>query len=226
VVFSGVNVRIVNGRGSTDCLDERLQPIPDCPNGLGNLIVGYNESRREEEGENIRTGSHNVVVGKGHNFSRVGGIVVGVSNTISGDFAAVSGGRLNTANSHAAAVSGGHENTASGVSAAVSGGQGNTASNFHAAVSGGQGNTASGDIAAVSGGESNTASGTFAAVSGGEHNVASGLESSISGGRGNVVEGGANHASISGGSGITQNVVNGWAAGSVGDELVGSFRSP
>jgi hypothetical protein len=47
----------VKEKGSvpTDCLDEQFEPIPDCPNGLGNLIVGYNESRDVD----IRTGSHN-----------------------------------------------------------------------------------------------------------------------------------------------------------------------
>ena len=71
------------------------EPIPDCPNGLGNLIVGYNELRDECSSDpcmNIRTGSHNVVVGQRHNFSRFGGLVVGDFNTISGDFAVVSGG--------------------------------------------------------------------------------------------------------------------------------------
>jgi len=90
VVISGANLRIVNGLGSTDCRDEQGEPIPDCPNGLGNLIVGYNEPRDGEE--NIRTGSHNIVVGKEHNFSSVGGLVVGQFNEISGEFAAVSGG--------------------------------------------------------------------------------------------------------------------------------------
>ena len=56
VVITGANLRIVNGLGSTD-----------TTNGLGNLIVGYNESR---EGSmecllvptacrDTRTGSHN-----------------------------------------------------------------------------------------------------------------------------------------------------------------------
>jgi hypothetical protein len=76
------------------------------PNGLGNLIVGYNEPRPEGN-ENIHTGSHNVVVGLGHNFSRVGGLVVGITNTISGDFATVSGGRGNSASAFASAISGG-----------------------------------------------------------------------------------------------------------------------
>lgn len=63
-------VELVNGLGSTGCGPED-EPIPDCPNGLGNLIVGYNESRG---GSDIRTGSHNVVMGQGNNFSRFGGL--------------------------------------------------------------------------------------------------------------------------------------------------------
>jgi hypothetical protein len=63
VVITGANLRIVNGLGTTDCTDERILPIPDChSNGLGNLIVGYNELRLE--GGDNRTGSHNVVVGR------------------------------------------------------------------------------------------------------------------------------------------------------------------
>jgi hypothetical protein len=83
--------------------------------------VGYNESR-PEGGENIRIGSHNVVVGQFHNFSRFGGLVVGYGSTISGDFAAVSGGSFNTASRFGAAVSGGAGNTASGDGATISGG--------------------------------------------------------------------------------------------------------
>jgi hypothetical protein len=46
VVITGANLRIVNGLGSTDCINENEQEeIPDCPNGVGNLIVGYNELR-------------------------------------------------------------------------------------------------------------------------------------------------------------------------------------
>jgi hypothetical protein len=116
----------VNGLGRTDCGSEE-EPIPDCPNGLGNLIVGYNEVRFECSPDpciNTRTGSHNVVVGQFHNFSRVGGLVVGLLNEISGDFASVSGGQFNTASGGTAVVSGGCCNTASGSNASVSGGVG------------------------------------------------------------------------------------------------------
>ena len=87
LVMTGVNLRIVNGLGTTSTV-----------NGLGNLIVGYNEERVFDNSgnptPNIRTGSHNVVVGTEHNFSRFGGIVVGTFNEISGDYSSVSGGGL------------------------------------------------------------------------------------------------------------------------------------
>jgi hypothetical protein len=88
------------------------------------LIVGTNEPRVVEE--NIRTGSHNIVVGQRHNFSRFGGLVVGFENTISGDFASVSGGSNNTASGFFSSVSGGFQNTA-GEGASVSVGQNRTA---------------------------------------------------------------------------------------------------
>src|SRR5262245_36906441 len=45
VVITGANLRIVNGLGRTGCVDEQGNQISNCPNGLGNLIVGYNEPR-------------------------------------------------------------------------------------------------------------------------------------------------------------------------------------
>jgi hypothetical protein len=173
VFITGANLHLVNGLGETDCTDENFKPIPDCPNGLGNLIVGYNEPR-EIGGPDIRTGSHNVVVGLGHNFSSFGGLVVGFVNTISGGFASVSGGQFNTASGTWAAVSGGNFNTASGAWSVVSGGggdpelgeNGNTASGEFAVVSGGSGNAASGGGSVVSGGQNRTAAGEFDWVAG------------------------------------------------------------
>ncbi|MDQ3828419.1 MAG: hypothetical protein M3361_03730 [Candidatus Tectomicrobia bacterium] len=130
VVITGANLRIVNGLGSTNTTNE-----------LGNLLVGYNEPRGGEP--DIRTGSHNVVVGREHNFFRFGGLVVGFRNEISGAFASVSGGQANTASGIGASVSGGAGNTSSGRSSSVSGGSDNRASEFTASVSGGTRNTAS-----------------------------------------------------------------------------------
>src|SRR5215471_322684 len=60
ITISGANLHIVNGLGATDTV-----------NGLGNLIVGYNEHRTPQICPpgipciNERTGSHNVIVGRG-----------------------------------------------------------------------------------------------------------------------------------------------------------------
>jgi hypothetical protein len=169
VVISGANLRIVNGLGRTD-----------TTNGLGNLIVGYNESRQEAPDcsrpspfcIDTRTGSHNLVVGRFNRFSSFGGLVVGELNEISGEFASVSGGRINTASGIESSVSGGVFNTASGEWASVTGGGVNTASgDSGASVSGGAQNTASGEFASVSGGlqrtapaENNWAAGPLSAV--------------------------------------------------------------
>ena len=109
VTITGANLRIVNGLGTTN-----------TTNGVGNLIVGYNEERGD--GTDTRTGSHNVVVGRQHNFSSFGGLVVAQFNEISGVFASVSGGRRNIASGDFASVSGGFRNTASGDGSSVSGG--------------------------------------------------------------------------------------------------------
>lgn len=142
--FSGMNVQVVNGTGTTD----------GEPNKLGNLIVGYNGQPFTPVS---RTGSHYLVIGDRHQWTRYGGILAGFQNTASGAWASVSGGIFNTAG-------------------------GNTAS-----VSGGFGNTASGNTASVSGGYENTASGSWSSVSGGVVNTASGARSSILGGSGKAV---------------------------------------
>jgi hypothetical protein len=172
VVISGANLRIVNGLGTTE-----------TTNGLGNLIVGYNELRDNPTlPPNVRTGSHNVVVGRELNFSSFGGLVVGLINEISGTFASVSGGQQNTASGRFASISGGLFNRASGDFSSVSGGNDNSVSSFTSSVSGGAGNTATNVHASVSGGFLNTASGFGSSVSGGENNTASGDFSSVSGG--------------------------------------------
>jgi hypothetical protein len=171
VVITGANLRIVNGLGATD-----------TTNGVGNLIVGYNELRQELlpacSGStelfctDTRMGSHNIVVGRMDNFSRFGGLVVGDINAISGDFASVSGGNGNTASRDFASVSGGGGNTASGFASSVSGGESNIASSLLSTVSGGSRNTARDTYASVSGGQDNTASGAASSVSGGANRAA------------------------------------------------------
>jgi outer membrane murein-binding lipoprotein Lpp len=162
VIFSGANVHIQNGFGATA-----------FKNGVGNLIVGYNEL----DTPRIRDGSHNLVVGEWHSYSSYGGLVVGRNNSISGEFASVSGGTLNIASRAFASVGGGASNTASGIYASISGGDSNSATGTLSSVSGGIFNTASGGSATVSGGRSNTASGNGSTVSGGANNVAGNFDS-------------------------------------------------
>jgi hypothetical protein len=206
VVITGANLRLVNGLGATA-----------TTNGLGNLIVGYNEPRLPVPELDFlpsdnRTGSHNIVVGEFHNFTSFGGLVVGQLNEISGEFASVGGGLANTASGRSASVSGGLGNTASGEVAAVSGGLANTASGEFASVSGGSTNIASNNLTWVSGGIGNTASGTNgASVSGGRFNTASGDGSSVSGGNSNTASG--SFSSVSGGSNRSAPGEFNWAAG-------------
>jgi hypothetical protein len=181
--FSGVNVQVVNGAGKTEEM-----------NGLGNLIVGYQETRPSG---NVRSGSHNLVVGYNNNYSIHSGQVVGWKNTISGLWSTVSGGFHNTASGGASTVSGGQENTASGDFSTVSGGNKNTASGKLSTISGGQLNTALGRTSTVSGGQENTTSGDFSTVSGGEGNGAKSGFSIVSGGSGNTAS--SKSSTVSGG---------------------------
>jgi len=232
ITISGANLRIVNGLGATN-----------SKNGLGNLIVGYNEHRQggtlfcgpPPSPSDTRTGSHNVVVGEELNFSSFGGLVVGQCNDIIGPFSSVTGGSRNVASGDSASVSGGSSNTAFAPFSSVTGGSNNRANFSAASVSGGFGNTASAFASSVSGGSFNTASGNIgepnlaaSSVSGGTNNTASGNDSSISGGVGNSaggsgssVSGGENNtangafSSVSGGSNRSAPGMENWAAGAL-----------
>jgi hypothetical protein len=148
IQFSGMNVQIVSGLGFTDIAD-----------GTGNLIIGYNEWREWEGSENLRDGSHMLVVGSQNNYTAesFGGIVVGTMNQTSANFASVSGGVNNYALNNYASISGGDYNVANGHASSITGGQYNVASGGLSSISGGFNNTASGANASVSGGNSKTA---------------------------------------------------------------------
>ncbi len=154
LVFSGVNVHVQNGSDQTD-----------TNNGLGNLIVGYNEGDLIDTTQ--RTGSHNLVIGPQHRYTSYGGLVAGYRNLVTGGNASVSGGEYNTASGDHSSVSGGFDNTASGQSSSVSGGDYNIASGGWSSISGGINNTATGSRSSVSGGFLRTAPGTFDWAAGG-----------------------------------------------------------
>lgn len=198
VYLTAANLHIENGQASTD-----------TTNGLGNLIVGYNELGGRKAAD--RTGSHNLVVGPGHGYTSYGGLIAGYENYVSGEYSAVSGGWQNTASSLYSSVSGGWQNTASSFMSSVSGGYGNAASGGVSSVSGGAENTADGWYSSVSGGYQNIASGDVSWLSGGSENTASGLYSSVSGGYQNVA--GGEDSSVSGGRHHDAKGIYDWRAG-------------
>jgi len=174
--LSDINFQVVNGLGTTD-----------TANGVGNLIVGYNEPGSPFGDD--RTGSHNIVAGFKNSFTSHGGLVVGERNQVSAPWASVSGGSFNRASGVSASVSGGSCNLAYGARASVSGGICNKAYGAYSSVSGGYSNVTAGSSCSISGGAMNYAVTDSASVSGGYYNTASGFRSSASGGYGTVASG-------------------------------------
>jgi hypothetical protein len=159
IQFSGVNVQIVSGSGSTN----------GAVNGEGNLVIGYDEN----PGEHPQTGSHDLVLGEEQTFTSFGGILAGRASTASGPFASVTGGFTNVASGEGSSVTGGQRNHASGFNSSISGGQLNEAG-FIGSVGGGAQNRASRGSSWVGGGKENNAAAEYAAIFGGK-----GLKASI-----------------------------------------------
>ena len=88
VYFTGCNLHVVSGSGAT----------VGTVNGLGNLIVGYNEDASlSGSPASQRGGSHNLIIGPGHSYTSYGGLVAGSGNSVLGPHASVSGGGTTSA---------------------------------------------------------------------------------------------------------------------------------
>jgi hypothetical protein len=170
IYITGANLHLLNGSGATD-----------KKNGLGNLIIGYNEQLNPMAPK--QSGSHNLILGRGNTYTSFGGLVAGLKNEISGPFATVTGGQGNRATGAASLIAGGNGNTTYGNDSVVAGGAGNGAFGDGSVISGGILNTANGEHSTVSGGRYNTAAGANSVVSGGTGNKAQGASSTVSGGR-------------------------------------------
>ena len=208
VRVSGANLQVVNGTGTTESV-----------NGVGNLIVGYDESSGSftrtgvlyEVSGASKAGSHNLVVGSAHAYSSYGGLLAGWGNSVDGFYSAVTGGVLNSASGSYASISGGARNAASAVFASVTGGRDNTAFDSYSVVTGGLLNSATGSYSVVSGGERNTASGSTATVAGGLQNRATTTWATVGGGRNNIADDQA--GAISGGTSLFTNATAEWVGG-------------
>lgn len=182
LLVSGVNLQLVNGSG-----------VQSTVNGLGNLIVGYAPARPS----NVRTGSHNLVLGSEHSYQSYGGLVSGRGNGINGPDAAVIGGRGTVASGIGSVGIGGKSNNLIGEHAVVVGGVSNSATGFEAVAVSGAGADAAGAASLIAGGADNRAFGTYAAVLGGAENQVFGDWSAVVGGRGGNAS--ANYAMTAGG---------------------------
>lgn len=199
---SGVNLQVVNGLGATNGYP--IDPISFEPgltqtNGLGNLIVGYNELGNPAGDD--RTGSHNLLVGLRVGASSFGGMAVGLGNRVSAPYASVSGGSSNHSSGLAASISGGNAGLASGQTASITGGQVNVASALRSTVLGGSFNQAQSQEGVVVGGSGNLVGnpepGSFAnqaVVVGGYNNQSRAQGSLVVGGRYNQTT--ANYSAI------------------------------
>ena len=129
--FTGVNIQLVNGGGSTGAIN--------TINGLGNLIIGYDLPRDASPSEcsdgqysdqlacegagqtwamSHKTGSHYLVIGDWNNYSQFVGLVVGRQNAVNGPFSSVTMGKWNRASGWFSSVSGGADDTAGEVTPA------------------------------------------------------------------------------------------------------------
>jgi len=219
LVLSGMNLQIINGEGSTGTV-----------NGLGNLIVGYDETDVNKNDEPIddKTGSHNLVIGAEHTYTSFGAIVAGADNVSEAPGASVLGGSSNTASGENAVVVSGTENEAQGDDSAVLSGNNNitdedadeaaiAAGAFNRTfaldsfVGGGLSNHTRGFASSITGGEFNRTEFERTSVTGGHDNVAAAPDSTVSGGAYNRAEGFA--ATVSGGTNRTIDGQGSWRGG-------------
>jgi len=107
IQFSGANLQIVNGEGSTE-----------ATNAAGNLIIGYDENPNTEP----QTGSHNLVLGPEQRYTSYGTMLGGRNNKAIGPYDFVVGIANKTSN-EGSSVSGGFENTASFEFSSIFGGK-------------------------------------------------------------------------------------------------------
>jgi hypothetical protein len=105
VVFTGVNLHLRSGLNATN--------DGGALSGLGNLIVGYNETQSTPvvyDGagcDRSLTGSHNIVTGSGNLFTSYGGIVAGSNHCITSPNSSILAGDTNEAHGLNSAILGG-----------------------------------------------------------------------------------------------------------------------
>jgi hypothetical protein len=137
VYFTGVNLHVVNGTGSSSTI-----------NGLGNIVCGYAEiltpdPNRSFSGE--RSGSHNIVMGNSARYASYNCLVTGSYNTAFAPYACAIGGIGSWVDGQAAVIIGGGVDRTQQDGAVIVGGYFNRTDGFDSVITGGEGNILSGD---------------------------------------------------------------------------------
>jgi hypothetical protein len=154
LVIKGVNVMIDNGMGATNLM-----------NGLGNLILGYQEATilgttqtSWVMGPNDRMGSHNLLLGRCNKWTNnaYAGIVSGITNIIDGDGSSVLSGEENVASGGDSIVVGGLDNRVLSGTSAIFFGVGNRDNAMLSVIASGDQNTTNGMYSTILSGDSQT----------------------------------------------------------------------
>jgi hypothetical protein len=154
ITFHGANIHIVDGSGTTASV-----------NGLGNLIIGYDEfPTTYAYGD--RGGSHNLVMGSQNKFNTwsYSGIVNGVGNLIGGQEDVILSGSGNRITGNVSPeyhafgviVTGGGQQLFDAPESAIVGGSGNDIEYINSVILGGTNNSNGGVYSVILGGQGNT----------------------------------------------------------------------
>lgn len=195
-VLEGVNFQVTRGSAGSSA---------------GNVIIGTNDVT-EFAPNPARTGTHNLIIGNGHEYTGNSGIVHGENNMLTGEYAATIGGRkgsvtgpgsvlvgglMNHADTQDAAVVGGFKNFIhnSASYSAILGGEADSLFQQFTCAVGGSRNKVGQDMSqdarwSVSiAGNQNIVAQTYSATVAGALNQANGNSSAVIGGQGNLTSG-------------------------------------
>jgi hypothetical protein len=181
VRVTGANFQIVNGLGATNGFPANPGETDDSltnVNGVGNLIVGYNELGL---GDHL-FGSHNIVLGMKNTTNSFGNFVGGTDNTVFDPYAIIMGGSSNSTFARNAVCVGGSDNEVVNPFGVAVGGSQNDVFGTHSVIVGGAENNSEGDHSVCVGGEENRSNGISSVVTGGRLNISIGDRSVVSGG--------------------------------------------
>ncbi len=141
----------------------------------GKLNVGYS---------NTNSGANAFVTGVSNSVSGMDAVISGGNgNEVIASYGAIGGGLTNDVDSEYGVVGGGWSNRAAGSAATVAGGKFNYISNSFSTIAGGESNSVTGAHTFVGGGQNHNAGGGYSVIAGGFQSQANGDYCTVGGGR-------------------------------------------